>query len=408
MPWRGRITLAQAPGRPGSSDKTAAAADEVAAFFGQAARGDFRVDGQTVAYDGPEEWSYRRFVLHYAHLCALAGGVDAFCIGSELRGLTQIRDSADGYPAVRALLRAGGGGAGDPRGRRPRSAMRRTGRSISGISRPTGRATCSSISTRSGRRRRSISSASTTTCRCRTGATARATPTPAAGSIYDLGLPDAATSPAARATTGTMPTPRARDAQDRLPIADGAYGEDWVFRYKDLVELVVAAARQSPRRGQGRRRRRRGSRGRSRSGSPSSAARRWTRAPTSRTSSTIRSRRRASSRTISTGARDDFIQYRYLQAMFAHWNDAGEQSAFGRLWRADGRHVARACLGVGRAAVAGLSRSASRPGSTATNYERGHWLNGRASIASLAEVVAEICGRCGLAIGRCRDGCTAG
>ena len=27
-------------------------------------------------------------VLHYAKLCALAGGVDAFLIGSELRGLT--------------------------------------------------------------------------------------------------------------------------------------------------------------------------------------------------------------------------------------------------------------------------------------------------------------------------------
>ena len=61
------------------------------------------VGDSTVDYDGPAEWSYRRFVLHYAHLCALAGGVDAFCIGSELRGLTQIRDSADGYPAVRAL-----------------------------------------------------------------------------------------------------------------------------------------------------------------------------------------------------------------------------------------------------------------------------------------------------------------
>ena len=29
--------------------------------------------------------------------------MDAFCIGSEMRGLTQIRDSADGYPAVREL-----------------------------------------------------------------------------------------------------------------------------------------------------------------------------------------------------------------------------------------------------------------------------------------------------------------
>ena len=30
------------------------------------------------------------------------------------------------------------------------------------------------------------------------------------------------------------------------------------------------------------------------------------------------------------------------------------------------------------------------------NYSRGHWLNGRASMPALAEVVAEICDRCGL------------
>ena len=103
VPWRGRITLDRAPGRAGSSDKSAAAADEVAAFFGRAALGDFRIDDGKVVYDGPEEWSYRRFALHYAHLCALSGGIDAFCIGSELRGLTQIRSSADSYPVVEAL-----------------------------------------------------------------------------------------------------------------------------------------------------------------------------------------------------------------------------------------------------------------------------------------------------------------
>ena len=40
---------------------------------------------------------------HYAHLCALAGGVDAFLIGSEMRGLTTIRDGAASYPAVPAF-----------------------------------------------------------------------------------------------------------------------------------------------------------------------------------------------------------------------------------------------------------------------------------------------------------------
>jgi len=108
VPWRGRITLAAAPGRAGSSDKTAAAAGEVAHFFGEARASDFEVSGATIEYTGPQEWSYRRFILHYAHLCARAGGVDAFCIGSELRGLTQIRGSADGYPAVRALLELAG------------------------------------------------------------------------------------------------------------------------------------------------------------------------------------------------------------------------------------------------------------------------------------------------------------
>lgn len=49
------------------------------------------------------EWSYRRMVLHYAELCASVGGIDAFIIGSELRGLTQARDSDGNYPAVTAL-----------------------------------------------------------------------------------------------------------------------------------------------------------------------------------------------------------------------------------------------------------------------------------------------------------------
>ena len=104
LPWRGRVTTAIAAGRAGSSDGTAAAADEVAAFFGTAARDDFRREGDRVIYDGPAEWSYRRFILHYAHLCAAAGGIDAFLIGSEMIGMTQIRDHV-GYPAVAQLRR---------------------------------------------------------------------------------------------------------------------------------------------------------------------------------------------------------------------------------------------------------------------------------------------------------------
>ena len=102
-PWRGRITCDPAPGRSGTADKTAAATGQVNAFFGNAAVGDFAINGETVTYGGPDEWSLRRMILHYAHLCKAAGGVEAFLVGSELRGLTTIRDSAVHFPAVEAL-----------------------------------------------------------------------------------------------------------------------------------------------------------------------------------------------------------------------------------------------------------------------------------------------------------------
>lgn len=108
VPWRGRMTLSRAPGAVGSPDQTEAAAAEVDAFFGAAEPTDFDVSAGRVVYSGPPEWSYRRFVLHYAALCAAAGGVDSFCVGTEMRGLTQIRDGRDTYPAVRALRRLAG------------------------------------------------------------------------------------------------------------------------------------------------------------------------------------------------------------------------------------------------------------------------------------------------------------
>ncbi len=104
-PWRGRITCSPAAGYAGSPDKTAAAGTQVAAFFGSAQPSDFGVDAERVAWDGdPDDWGLRRMILHYAHLCAAAGGVDTFLIGSELRGITQVRSSAAIYPAVAELI----------------------------------------------------------------------------------------------------------------------------------------------------------------------------------------------------------------------------------------------------------------------------------------------------------------
>ena len=88
-PWRGNITLA--------SDLVQSTTTAVEAFLGSAAPSQFSRDNVnlTVNYDGsPTDFTFRRFILHYAHLCAVAGGVDLFLIGSELRGLEILRGPA--------------------------------------------------------------------------------------------------------------------------------------------------------------------------------------------------------------------------------------------------------------------------------------------------------------------------
>lgn len=103
-PWRGRITCDPAPGRPGTADKTGAARDQVEAFVGGATPADFIAGPETIAFGGdPDDWGYRRFILHFAKLAAAAGGVDAFLIGTELRGLTTLRDDEGAFPFVEAL-----------------------------------------------------------------------------------------------------------------------------------------------------------------------------------------------------------------------------------------------------------------------------------------------------------------
>lgn len=71
-PWRGRV----------KGEDGAEAAAQVAAMFGTA--------------DG---WGLRRLALHYAMLAAETGA-DGLLIGSEMRGLTLTRDATGGFPAV--------------------------------------------------------------------------------------------------------------------------------------------------------------------------------------------------------------------------------------------------------------------------------------------------------------------
>jgi len=104
FPWRGRISCIPAPGSEGSPDKSAEIRDDVAAFCGSADVADFAVEEGAIAFSGDEDdWGFRRLVLHYAGLAELAGGVDTFLIGSELRGLTTLRDADNQFPFVEAL-----------------------------------------------------------------------------------------------------------------------------------------------------------------------------------------------------------------------------------------------------------------------------------------------------------------
>ncbi|MET3662618.1 baseplate multidomain protein megatron [Aquamicrobium ahrensii] len=102
-PWRGRITCHPGPLQLDSADRTALSRAQVATFCGSAQRNQFSPSGDTISFSGGADWGYRRFILHYAHLAARAGGVDAFLLGSELRGLTTLRDQADAFPFVEQL-----------------------------------------------------------------------------------------------------------------------------------------------------------------------------------------------------------------------------------------------------------------------------------------------------------------
>lgn len=105
-PWRGRITTFPAPGQAGSPDGTAAAATQVANFFGTVSAGNFswNAGSQIVNYSGPaNEWSFRRHILHIATIAKAAGATD-FLIGTEMVGMTTIRSGPTTFPAVDQLV----------------------------------------------------------------------------------------------------------------------------------------------------------------------------------------------------------------------------------------------------------------------------------------------------------------
>jgi hypothetical protein len=109
FPWRGRITCNPGPQQIDSADKSEQARSQVEAFCGSVSVGDFTVEENEVVFAGDsDDWGFRRLVLHYATLATAAGGVDTFLLGSEMRGVSTLRDASNAFPFVEALCRLAG------------------------------------------------------------------------------------------------------------------------------------------------------------------------------------------------------------------------------------------------------------------------------------------------------------
>lgn len=82
FPWRGEISCNPKPSVENTVDKTNNARLQIEAFNDE----------------------YKNLISHYAELSNAAGGVDGFLIGSELRGLTRVRDETGKFPFVETLV----------------------------------------------------------------------------------------------------------------------------------------------------------------------------------------------------------------------------------------------------------------------------------------------------------------
>ncbi|MGY2051672.1 baseplate multidomain protein megatron, partial [Methylobacterium sp. JK268] len=391
FPWRGRMTCFPAIGRPGSPDKTPAAADQVAAFFGSVTPADLAWTGSSVTCAKPE-WSFRRFILHCARLAAAAGGVDAFLIGSELVGLTTLRSGPASFPAVaqlralaadaRAILGPGpaiGYGADwtEYANYRPADG---TGDVFFPLDPLWADANIGFVGIDN-----YMPLADWRDGLNHADAQRYASPydpaylagNVAGGELYDW----------------FYPTQADRDAQNRVPIRDTAHGEDWIFRLKDLRGWWANPHHDRP------------------GGVRQAAATAWV--PQSKpirftelgcpavdkgaNQPNVFVDPKSSESFLpysSTGRQDLAMQRAFLEAALAYWraSDGNPVSAvYGTrmvdperifLWTWDARPYPE------------FPRQ-SGVWSDAPNYALGHWLNGRLGLASLPDVVAEICREAG-------------
>lgn len=387
LPWRGRITGALAPGQDGSTDGTALAEAEVDAFFGTARASDFTIlDGQ-VNYSGPAEWSYRRFILHNAAVCAAAGGVYAFCIGSEMRGLTQLRGVANSFPAVTALKDL----AAEVRallGAEVKLGYAADWSEYFGYHPQDGTGDVffhldplwsdDEIDFVGIDNYMPLSD-------WRDGTDHLDAPW---GAIYDLSYLRANVE-GGEGFEWYYHSEEARAAQIRTEITDEAHQEPWVYRYKDIRSWWENDHHNRV------------------SGARAALPTAWV--PQSKpvwftelgcaaidkgTNQPNKFLDAKSSESalphFSTGQRDDYIQMQYLRAVLGHWGD----EAVNPISSEYGGHMldlSNAYVWAWDARPYPHFPANSGLWSDGVNYSKGHWLNGRGAARSLASVVSEIC-----------------
>ncbi len=393
-PWRGRITCSPAAGYTGTVDKTAAAATQISAFFGSAAVGDYSVNDGAVSWTGSSsEWGLRRMILHYAHLCEAAGGVDAFLIGSELRGVTRIRSAAGTFPAVtalktlaadvRSILGAGtklsyaadwseyfghqpGDGSGDIYFHLdalwadanvdfvgidnyfPMSDWREGGAHLDAAAWP---------------------------------------------SIHDLDYLRSNIE-GGEGFDWYYASDAARNAQTRTTIADSGYGKPWVFRPKDVRNWWLNQHFNRP--------------GGVQSGTatawvPQSKPIRFTEAGCPAVDKGTNQPNvfydpKSSESFLpwySRGTPDDLIQRRYVEALYTYWGDNTKNPASGVY---SGRMIDVANLAIWTWDARPFPAFPARADvwGDAENWRLGHWLNGRLGMSGLAALVRELCLRTGI------------
>lgn len=393
LPWRGRITSSVAAGQPSSVDGTPAAEAEVATFFGTARPGDYTLGDGTVSYSGPDEWSMRRFILHYAALCTAAGGVDSFCIGTEMRGLTQIRGPGDSFPAVAAFRDL----ASDVRaivGPHAKISYAADWSEYFGYTPQDGSGdhffhldplwADNDIDFIGIDNYMRISD-------WRPGEDHL--DAQVWESIYDIDYLQSNIE-GGEGYDWYYPDAGAAAAQLRVPITDGAYDEPWVFRYKD-----IRAWWSNPhfdRKG----------------GVRQAAPTAWVpqskpiwftelgcAAIESGTNQPNKFLDPKSSESLlprgSTGARDDLVQMQYLRATLDYWSRS-ENNPVSPLYAGRMLDMDRAFVWAWDARPYPWFPGLNAVWSDGPNYLRGHWLNGRTGSQLLSTVVREICADAGL------------